>query len=194
MGGYYSYRTQYVEKLPCFTEDPAGFFNTMRDRAGEIVDIIDLDNRTDRFPEAYLGEYSRQLDYITYEWQTRRYPISADVQGDVNSEFTVQAGRTDTIKDPAMYSDDRDARQKRAEYVCTAVNGRNAKSGEEMTIPIPRSDDGVEELLSQLEADRRKVEQTDIDELEADIDEAVYELFDLTDDEREVIEDYLEVF
>jgi hypothetical protein len=63
-----------------------------------------------------------------------------------------------------------------------------------MTIPIPRSDDGVEELLSQLEADRRKVEQTDIAELEADIDEAVYELFDLTDDEREVIDEYLEVF
>jgi hypothetical protein len=63
-----------------------------------------------------------------------------------------------------------------------------------MTIPIPRSDDGVEELLSQLEADRRKVEQTDIAELEADIDETVYELFDLTDDEREVIDEYLEVF
>lgn len=68
------------------------------------------------------------------------------------------------------------------------------KSGEETTISIPRSDSGVEELLDQLEADKEEVEQTDIKVLEAEIDDAVYELFDLTDEEREVVEDYLEVF
>jgi hypothetical protein len=193
-GGYYSYRTQYVEKLPCITEDSAGVFGTMRERAGEIVDSIDLDSKTDRFPEAYLGDYDGELDYITYEWQTRRYPVSANVQGDVDGDFTVQAGRSDTINDPAMYSDEREARKRRAEYVHAAVDGRNVKSGEETTIPIPRSDDGVEELLSRLDDDREEVEETNIEELEADIDEAVYDLFDLTEDEREVVEDYLEVF
>lgn len=112
----------------------------------------------------------------------------------MDGDFTVQAGRTDTITDPAMYSNDHEARKKRTEYVCEAVNGRNAKSGEEMTIPIPQSDDGVEELLDRLEDDRQTVDQTDIDELEAEIDEAVYGLFDLTDEDREVIEEYLEVF
>lgn len=34
----------------------------------------------------------------------------------------------------------------------------------------------------------------DIDDLEADIDEAVYDLFDLTDDEGEVVENYLNTF
>jgi hypothetical protein len=38
------------------------------------------------------------------------------------------------------------------------------------------------------------VESTDIEELEDEIDEAVYELFDLDEEEQEVIEDYLEVF
>jgi hypothetical protein len=38
------------------------------------------------------------------------------------------------------------------------------------------------------------VAATNIDDLEAEIDEAVYDLFDLTDDEREVVEEYLEVF
>lgn len=55
-------------------------------------------------------------------------------------------------------------------------------------------DDGVEELLARLEEDRKEVEQTDIKELEAEIDEAVYELFDLTEEEREVVEEYSEVF
>ena len=151
----------------------------MRDRAGEIVDTIDLDSKTDRFPEAYLGDYDGELEYITYEWQIRRYPVNAEVQGDVDGEFTVQAGRSDTITDPAMYADGREARTRRAEYVHAAVDGRNVTSGEETTVPIPRSDDGVAELL---------------DRLEAEIDRAVYDLFELTEDERGVVEDYLEVF
>jgi hypothetical protein len=193
MGGYYKYTTNYLSPLPVPWEKKEQT-SKIRGAISRITEMLDLSSKIDRFPEAYIGEYNGQIDYITYEWQTRRYPINADVQGDVNGEFSVQAGRTDTIRDPAMYSDNRDARKKRAEYVCTAVNGRNAKRSEEMTIPIPQSDDGVEELLSQLEADQRKVEQTDIDELEAEVNEAVYELFDLTGDERVVIEEYLEVF
>jgi hypothetical protein len=193
-GGYYEYRAQYVNPIPCVTEDDSGLFGTMREKAGEIVDTIDLDSKTDRFPEAYLGDYDGELDYITYEWQTRRYPVNADVQGDVDGNFTVQAGRSDTINDSAMYSDDREARKRRAEYVHAAVDGRNVKSGEETTIPIPRSDNGVEKLLDRLEADQAEVHQTDIEALEAEIDTVVYNLFDLTDNERQVIEDYLEVF
>jgi hypothetical protein len=153
-----------------------------------------LDNKIGRFPEAYLGEYDGELDYITYEWQTRRYPVDAEVQGDVEGEFQVQAGRSDTIADPAMYADDREARKRRAEYVHAAVDGRNVKKGEETTIPIPRTDSGVEALLGDLEADRTRVRETDIEALEAEIDEAVYDLFDLDDEDRQVIEEYLEVF
>ncbi|WP_440009163.1 hypothetical protein [Halomicrococcus sp. SG-WS-1] len=52
----------------------------------------------------------------------------------------------------------------------------------------------MKQLIEALEADRQTVEETNIEDLEAEIDEAVYDLFDLTEDEREVIEDYLEVF
>ena len=193
MGGYYKYTTSYLTLLPIIWEE-SQLTSSVGTAISEITSIIDLDSKTDRFPEAYLGEFNGELEYITYEWQTRRYPVSAEVQGDVDGDFTVQAGRTDTITDPAMYSDTHEARKKRAEYVCTAVNGRHAKSGDEMTIPIPKKDDGVEELLDQLEEDKREVERTDVDELEAEIDVLVYDLFGLTDDEREVIEDYLEVF
>jgi len=71
---------------------------------------------------------------------------------------------------------------------------QNVKSGAETTIPIPRSDDGVDALLSRLADDRETVAETSIEELEAEIDEAVYDLFELTDEEREVVEEYLDVF
>lgn len=38
------------------------------------------------------------------------------------------------------------------------------------------------------------MEETNIEEKEAEIDDAVYDLFGLTDDEREVVEEYLDVF
>ncbi|MCF2208108.1 N-6 DNA methylase [Halobacterium salinarum] len=193
MGGYYKYTTNYLETLPISWADE-DLTSQIRNAISKITAALDLDSKTDRFPEAYLGDYAGELDYVTYEWQTRRYPVDADVQGDVDGNFTVQAGRSDTISDAAMYSDDREMRKRRAEYVHAAVDGRNVKSGEEMTIPIPRSDDGVVELLGRLEADREEVRQTDIDALEAEIDDAVYDLFDLTDEERAVIERYLDVF
>ncbi|TQQ83076.1 restriction endonuclease [Halonotius terrestris] len=193
-GGYYEYIAQYVEKVPCLTSRDDVEFDKINQSLSEIISTIDLESKVDRFPEAYLGEYDGELEYITYEWQTRRYPVDAEVQGDVEGEFTVQAGRSDTISDPAMYADDRQARKQRAEYVRAAVDGRNVKSGAETTIPIPRSDDGVTALLATLADDRETVADTSIEDLEAEIDQAVYDLFELTPEEREVVEEYLEVF
>ena len=194
MGGFYEYRSQYVEKLPCVTEDRADVFGTMRETADQIVDCIDLDSRTERFPEAYLGEFDGPTDYIDYEWQTRRYPVNADIQQLADGRFAVTAGRTDEITAPEIDQGDRQERKLRAQYVHAAVDGRNVKNGEEMTIRVPATEDGVRELLGALEEDRQTVEETDIEELEAEIDRAVYDLFDLTKDERAVVEEYLEVF
>jgi hypothetical protein len=52
----------------------------------------------------------------------------------------------------------------------------------------------VRALSDDLEADRRSVEETDIEALEAEIDAIVYDLFELTEEEQQVIEDFLEVF
>ncbi|WP_233553902.1 Eco57I restriction-modification methylase domain-containing protein [Halococcus sp. IIIV-5B] len=186
-GGFYEYRAQYVNPIPCITE-PRDELSQIHEKAQEIVDTIDLNSKTDRFPEAYLGNFSGELEGIEYEWQTRRYPVNASMERREDGGFAVEAGRSDSITDPRMESEDR------ARYVHAAVDGRNVKSGEEMSIPIPRRDEDVTALLAELEDDRATVEATDIEALEAEIDELVYDLFDLTDEEREVIEEYLEVF
>jgi len=186
---YYRYKAQYLEAIPL--PEPGSEIEEIVDR---ILVLEDKQREVERFPKSYVGEYDSEFDTIAYEWQTRRYPVDAEIQETTDGEFTVQAGRSDTITDAAMYADDRDAQKRRAEYVHAAVDGRNVKQGETTTIPIPRREEGVEEFLSQLEADRKEVERTDIDALEAEIDSAVYDLFDLTEDERQVIEDYLEVF
>jgi len=193
-GGYYEYRSQYIEKLPCVIESSSGGFDTLRGKVREITDNIDLESKTERFPEAYLGDFDGDLGYIDYEWQTRRYPVNSGVEEIDDGRFAVTAGRSDEITDPLMDRGDREERKLRARYVHAAVDGRNMKKREEQTIPIPRTRDGVEELIEELETDRQTVEETSIEELEAEIDQTVYDLFDLTDEEREVIEEYLEVF
>ncbi|MFC7323582.1 Eco57I restriction-modification methylase domain-containing protein [Halorubrum rutilum] len=191
--GYYKYTTNYLTPLPIAWGDDS-------DRAeicnhiSEITTALDTESKTERFPEAYLGEFDGELDYINYEWQTRRYPVNAEVQGDVDGNFTVQAGRSDIINDPAMYADDRESRKRRAEYVHAAVDGRNVKSGETTTIPIPRSDSGVETLLEALRSDEATVTETNLEELEEKVNEMIYRMFGITAEEQDVIEEYLETF
>lgn len=191
--GYYKYTTNYLTPLPILWGDDEDR-DEIRNLISTITTTLDTDSKTARFPEAYLGEYDGELEYISHEWQTRRYPVSAEVQGDVEGEFTVQAGRSDSISDPAMYSDNREARKRRAEYVHAAVNGRNVKSGEETTIPIPRDDSGVDMLMEALHADENTVTQTNLDEVEGKINDVVYDMFGITSSEQDVIEEYLETF
>ena len=193
-GGYYEYRAQYVDPLPAILEGEKDEFTTLKNKSSQIIDTIDTESKTKRFPEAYLGDYDGPLGYIDYEWQTRRYPVNADIQQLADGRFAVTAGRSDEITDPLIDHGDREENKRRAEYVHAAVDGRNMKKGEEQTIPIPKTNAGIEQLLDALAADRRTVEETDIEKLEADIDRAVYDLFDLTDDERAVVEEYLDVF
>jgi hypothetical protein len=194
-GGYYEYRSQYVEKLPCIVSVNKKISENLLNIQSTIITALDTENRIKRFPEAYLGDFDGDLGYIDYEWQTRRYPVNADIQEKgTEGRFAVTAGRSDEITDPLMDQGDREERKLRAQYVHAAVDGRSMKKGEEQTIPIPRSNEGVEQLIEALETDRQTVEETSIEELEAEIDETVYDLFDLTEDERDVIEDYLEVF
>lgn len=193
-GGYYSYRTQYVEKLPCILSGSPDEFNVITDTVSDIVAAIDLKSKTERFPEAYLGDFDGDLGYIDYEWQTRRYPVNADIQEKTDGRFAVTAGRSDEITHPLIDQGDREEQKFRAQYVHAAVDGRNMKSGEEQTIAIPESQSGVEQLIESLETDQQTVEEMDVEDLEAEIDQTIYDLFELTGDERDVVEDYLEVF
>lgn len=191
--GYYKYTTNYLTPLP-ITWGNDDHRAEIRDLTSKVTSTLDTKSKIKRFPEAYLGEYDGELDYITYEWQTRRYPVDADIQSDVDGEFTVQAGRSDVITDPALYAADREERERRATYVREAVNGRNVKNGETTTIPIPHGAKGVEMLLKSLRSDEATVAETDPDELEGMVNEVVYDLFSITSEEQDVIEEYLETF
>ena len=186
-GKYYRYYRQQINPLPLVFPDD-DFEPSLARLAETAIESRKTAEHLAEFPGPYLSDFEGEIEYISHTWQSRRYPVNAEFQSIDNGLFSVNAGRTDSITGPQIDSEER------ARYVHAAVDGRNVKSGEEQTIPIPRRDDDVSELLAEWEEDRATVEETDIAELEAEIDEIVYDLFDLTEDEREVIEEYLEVF
>jgi hypothetical protein len=186
----YRYKTKYIENLPV----PAGNSN-VGEVVRQILEAEKLQRKIEYFPDSYTDQIDSDLEYIDYEWQTRRYPVNADIQEKgTEDRFAVTAGRSDEITDPLIDRGNREERKLRAKFVHAAVDGRNMKKGEEQSIPVPLSRSGVEQLIEALETDRQTVEETSIEDLEAEIDQTVYDLFDLTEEEQEVIEDYLEVF
>jgi len=180
---YYRFKTQYIESVPL---PESG--SEIPDIVEQILTLEELQERINQFPHSYRDSVKGEVEYVSYEWQTKRRPVDATIQKRTDGLFAVEAGRTDSITAPQIDTEER------ARYVHAAVDGRNVKSGEEMSIPIPRRDEDVAALLAELDDDRTTVEETDIEELEAEIDRVVYDLFDLTQDEREVVEDYLDVF
>lgn len=186
-GGYYKYMAQYLEKLP-IKWDNDSLTSKITNMVLDIVSRIDIENKIGRFPSAYLGDFEGELHTISYTWQTRRKPVEANIQQLSDGKFAVEAGRTDSIRHPVMDS------EVKARYVHEAVNGMDVKKGGETTITIPRTDSGCEELLEALESDREKAAEVSVEELEEQIDEAVYELYGLDEDDIEVIERFLERF
>jgi hypothetical protein len=191
--GFYKYTTNYLTPLPV-AWGQENEQESIQKLVSRLTELLDKKSKVERFPEAYVGEYDGEMEYIMYTWQTRRYPVNAEVRGDVNDNFVVQAGRSDTISDPVMYANKRDMRKRRARYVQEAVNGRNVKSGEETTIPIPRSNQGVNNLLGRLNSDQEEFENTDLDQLEDRINDTIYDIYNITPEQQDIIEGYLETF
>ena len=180
---YYRYKTQYIESIPL-----PELGSTVEEIVDQILAIEGRQRKVERFPEAYLDGYTGELEYVEYNWQTARRPVEASIEESEDGGFAVMAGRTDAIRDPRMDS------EARARYVHSAVEGRTVRKGEEVSIPILRRDADVQALLEELVADQQTVAETDIDALEREIDAIVYDLFELTEEERQVIEDFLQVF
>lgn len=193
MGGYYKYTTNYLSPLPISWGNVSAE-TKIQNAITKITNAYHIENRTERFPDAYLEEYDGELGYIDYEWQTTRRPVESNIQQLADQRFAVTAGNTDVITHQLIDKGGREEKKLRAQYVHAAVDGRTVKSGDQTTIPIPTRREGVKQLIELLETDRKTVEDVDIEDLEAEIDRAVYDLFELTEEERVIIEEYLEVF
>ncbi|ELZ40626.1 type i restriction-modification system methyltransferase subunit [Halorubrum saccharovorum DSM 1137] len=185
----YRYKSQYVNQIPLpnHTGDIASIVE-------KIVDLESLQKRIEEFPNEYVKEYQGDVDYLTYKWKTTRKPVESQVEEIENGRYAVTAGRTDEITSALIDKGDENESKLRAEYVQSVVNNRHFESGETISIPVPSDGDGVRQLLDALKSDRDTANKKDIPELESELDNEVYRLFEVSEETKDVIESYLEVF
>lgn len=140
----------------------------------QLLEFRGLQEKVEKFPESYLEDFSGELDQIDYEWQTNRWPVKDRIQQRTDGAYAIEAGRTDSITSPLLRN------ELRANYVYNTVNGQNVKQGTEVVIPIPRGDSAIEELTEELETDEQQLSEQSQGCLREDIDDTVYELFNLS--------------
>ena len=186
---YWNYSQTVLESLPIVPpEDAVGSesYKRIKKAVQKLIMYRNIRERIDGFPNTYLDD-SMEIRWINYTWQTKRTSVDPTVNEE-EEVITIDAGRTDSIKSPLINNN------MRATYVKESVNGMNVDSGESVSIPIPVSDAEIENALSELDNDEIAYDKEEISNLEDKIDEAVYSLLELDQEEQQTVMDCLDLF
>ena len=190
-GGYYKYTTQYVGRVPIIT-DPDAHSGRIEELVEQILELRDIELRTQRFPEAYLDAVDGEQRLLTHQWEESHKPVS-EASYDEDLEGPIVVAEDEQIVDDWI----RDS-ETNAEYVAAAVMNRSVQAGEITRIVYPDSDATVDEMLNAWQIDRQRVADIDsrIEELETELNELIYSLFELDEEEeyRETLERFVEEF
>ena len=177
----YELEKQFVERLPV----KKGKEKEIGDRTGKIFTKKKLKNKISNI-EGYLCE--EELENKTLKCSSRHPDMEPSIQTTQDGMFEVEVGKRKT--DSILL----DTKEK-ALFVKKALEGDSASKGDEIEILVPRSNSDVKKILQEYEDDKEKLEEMpSVEELEEEINELVYDLYNLDEQEVEVIEDFLEKF
>ncbi|VVB85848.1 Uncharacterised protein [uncultured archaeon] len=188
-GGYLRFRKQYLEQLPIHlpkTPEEQTFASRITTCVEQILVRVKSDQRADRFPEEYIKEFrarGEEFDAIEIVFNANHKELAADIEKTLDKEYRV------SIKSTAPIVADSEIK---AEYLKTALAGRKVSKGEKIQILVPRADALAKEAVEQHQKD--VVEARGIEALEDEINELVYKLYGLDENDKKVIEEFLSKF
>lgn len=138
----------------------------------QILHLKDLHIKIPQFPDPYTaearegGEEFVNLPYTP----SSSYEANPSIQPDLSGNPVVELA--DGTIDDSIVRDELIAK-----YVRTALNGRELEANNQVSIPVPLDSKIAEEALNEFRADREELALTDIDEIEDEIDQIVFELY-----------------
>ncbi|GFO97224.1 restriction/modification enzyme [groundwater metagenome] len=188
-GGYLRFRKQYLEQLPIHllkTPEEQALASQITARVEQILAKVKSDQRAARFPEEYIKEYrahGEEFDAQEIVFNTNHKELAVNIEKSLDREFLVK------IKGTAPIVVDSEAK---AEYVKAALSGRKVSKGEKIQILIPRADALAKEALAAHQKDLQEAQG--IAALEDEINELVYKLYGLDENDKKVIEEFLSKF
>jgi hypothetical protein len=188
-GGYYRYMSGYLEQLPIrFPQTPEeeALASQITSCIEQILAQVKSDQRASRFPDEYINEYrahGEEFDAHEIVFNANHKELAINIEKSQDNEYHV------IIKGVAPIVVDSNAK---VEYVKAALAGRKVSKGKKITILIPRADSIAKEALAQHQKDVQEAQG--IAALEGEINELVYKLYGLDENDRKVIEEFLSKF
>jgi len=192
-GGYYRYKKQYLEPLPIKlpkTPEEQKLADEITKNVEKILEKVKLEQKIENFPDDYVKEYrskGEEFDSLSISFSASYKTIEPMIQKDITGRsYNITIGK----KEKPVFVDSKI----KADYVVTSLNGKRAKKDEKLLLLIPKRDFTVEAILRKLEVDKAQTKSPSIAELEADINELVYKLYGLNEEDVKIIEDFLRRF
>jgi len=84
--------------------------------------------------------------------------------------------------------------KEKAQYLVLALRNRRVKQDDTVKILIPRDNSTVTEVLEKVKKTVQDAKATPIAQLEEEINEVVYQLYGLNENDKSIIEDFLKKF
>jgi len=147
-------------------------------------------SKIEKFPDEYIQEYrsrGEEFDSVNISFKSDHKAIEPVAERNIDGRsYNIVIGK----KEKLVFVESKI----KADYVFATLKGKSAKKDEKMQILIPKSDAIVEEVLKKMEEDKAKTESPSVAELEEEINELVYKLYGLNENDVKVIDDFLRRF
>ena len=192
-GKFYEYRTQYLSqlpiKLPQTTEEQA-LADEITNKVELILEQVKIGQKIGNFSEEYIKEFRNKGEEFTSFslcFNSNHKTLEPEITENVDGQgYNILPDKKETF----IYVDSK----VKVDYVVAALKGKRTKKDEKLQLLVPKSDAVVKSILTELEEDKVKVKSPSVVELEAEINELVYKLYGLNDEDVKVIEDFLRRF
>jgi methylase of polypeptide subunit release factors len=175
-GKAYSYIEDFVSKwcikLP---EERSDEIESVVDR---ILRLKDLDQKVAKFPDPYILEARDEGEEFVDVSLTPEsdFEASPHKQNNLGGDIGLE------LDDGQLITEHIDSDVK-AEYVQRALEGRELRRNRRVNIPVPLADDVAQSALDELDDDIEEMNDANIDGLEQQIDDIVFELYGITDED-----------
>ncbi len=191
--GSFEFREQFLKHLPIKlpqTSEEQAFADEITKKVERILEKVKIEQQIENFPDEYTQEYrsrGEEFDSINISFNSNHKAIEPVVERNADGRgYNITIGK----KEKPVFVES----EVKADYVVTTLKGKRAKKGEKMLLLIPKSDAIVEGILKKLEEDEAKTKSPSVAELEEEINEIVYKLYGLNEEDVKVIEDFLRRF
>lgn len=175
-GRAYSYIKDYISKWP--VKVPTGELKeSIESAVNEILHLKDLETKIPQFPDPYIiKSRSKGAEFIDVTITPESTFISSpSVQQNLHGDTTL------VLDDGQSISEGIDSGVK-AEYVQTALQDTKLHKNQTISLPVPFDDEVAQNALDELAEDISIRNNGDIAELEEQINEAVFELYGLSEE------------